>query len=189
MANIGSFGIPYTSNVSSRDSFDYDGLPPELAAEAQAINRRQQIANYLVQQGFQPAQGQMVGRFYVPPSPVQGLAGLAQVLAGAYGNYKADEARKGIATDSKNMLAKAMQQYTEASGPRITEGPRPTAPMASPPPNLGPHAGLIPQPTPPPVMTELYGPGAPVSTPRSPEERRQAIVDHLMLSQDRKSVV
>ena len=180
MANIGSVGLPFTSNISSRDSYDFNGLPPELAAEEQALNRKQQMANYLIQQGLQPHQGQMTGRFYVPPSPLQGLAGLAQVALGAYGTSKNDDARKDISGRSNKMLADAMQQYKEASGPRITEGPRPTAPMASPPPSTDPHAGLMPQPMQPPQQMELQGPGAPVSTPRQPEETRQAMVD-LML--------
>lgn len=181
MASLQSQFPTLSSNISSRDSFDYDGLPPELAAEAQALNRKQQMANYLIQQGLQPAQGQMTGRFYVPPSPLQGLAGLAQVFTGSMMSGMNDDKRKAISKDSSTMLADAMRQYKEASGPRITEGPRPTAPMASPPPSTGPHAGLMPQPAQPPQQMELPGPGAPVSTPRSPEETRQAMVD-LMLN-------
>lgn len=176
-------GFPsFLNTASSSDRFDYDGLPPELASEAQAVNRRQQMANYLMQQGLQPHQGQMVGRFYVPPSPIQGLAGLAQVAAGVYSGNKADEARKGISTKSQAMLADAMQRYKEASGPVTSEGPRPTAQVMPPPQNLGPHAGLMPQPDAAPTTVELPGPGAPVQTPRSPEEKRQAIVEQLMLS-------
>ncbi len=179
--NVGS--SPLLNSISSTDRYGYEGLPPELAAEEQALNRKQQMANYLIQQGLQPHQGQMTGRFYVPPSPLQGLAGLAQMALGAYSTSKNDDARKDISGRSNKMLADAMQQYKEASGPRITEGPRPTAPMASPPPSTDPHAGLMPQPAQSPQQMELPGPGAPVSTPRSPEEIRQAIVEHLMLSQ------
>lgn len=179
--NVGS--NPYLNSVSSTDRYGYDGLPPELAAEEQAINRKQQMANFLMQQGMQPAQGQMAGRFYVPPSPVQGLAGLAQIFAGNMMNNRADEARKGIAGKNTAMLAEAMQKYKEASGPVTSEGPRPTAQVMPPPQNLGPHAGLMPQPAPQPTTMELPGPGAPVLTDRSPEEKRQAIVEKLLLNQ------
>jgi hypothetical protein len=180
MANVGSIGLPFTSNISSRDSFDYDNLPPELATEAQTLNRKQQMANYLIQQGLQPAQGQMVGGWYVPPSPIQGLAGLAQVAMGAYGTSRNDQARKDLSGKSNQMLMDAMQRYKAASGPVTTEGPRPTAQVM---PQPQPGVGLAPQPTQQPVTTELPGPGAPVSTPRSPEDQRQAIVEHLMLNQ------
>lgn len=176
MPNIFTGAFP--QSVSSLDRYSYEGLPPELAAEEQAINRKQQMANYLIQQGLQPAQGQMAGRFYVPPSPWQGLAGLAQTAAGVYGGMQADKARQGISGKSNEMLQQALQSYQQATAPRTTEGPRPTA-MVQPEPVM---SGIAPQAARPPVETELPGPGAPVSTPVSPEQRQQAIVEQLMLS-------
>jgi hypothetical protein len=176
MPNIYTGAFP--QSVSSLDRYGYEGLPPELAAEEQAINRRQQMANYLIQQGLQPAQGQMAGRFYVAPSPWQGLAGLAQVGAGIYGGMQADKARQGISGKSNAMLQEALRNYQQASGPKITEGPRPTA-MVAPEPVM---SGIAPQPQQAPIQTELPGPGAPVSTPVSPDQKQQAIVEQLMLS-------
>ena len=138
-------------------------VSPETALEEQALNRRQQIAQLLLQQGLHgPPQGQMVGRFYVPASPVQGLASLAQAAAGIYGTYKNDEARKALAdTERKGMQA----ELAGAFAPEITEGPRPTAQMA---PQAQPNYGLAPRPAQAqPVTTELPGPGAPVETPAS----------------------
>lgn len=110
-----SFFPPYVQNNSSGDNYNYHDLPPEIATEQQALNRKQQIANMLIQQGLQPAQGQMVGGWYVPASPLQGLAGLAQVAAGVYGSHKNDEARKGLVGKSNQMYADAMQQYMDAT--------------------------------------------------------------------------
>jgi len=42
-------------------------IPPELYAQQQQLNRQQQLANLLTQQGFQQPQGQMVSGRYVAP--------------------------------------------------------------------------------------------------------------------------
>jgi len=59
-------------------------LPPELYQQQQALNRQQQMASLLMQQGMQPAQGQMISGRYVAPSWTQQLAPLAGMLTGAY---------------------------------------------------------------------------------------------------------
>ena len=54
-------------------SFGYGGLPPEEALAHRALARKQQIANLLMTQGLEQSgtnHGQMVGRFYVPGSPL-----------------------------------------------------------------------------------------------------------------------
>lgn len=56
------------------DLASFDDLPPEIAAERMRLARRARMAEALAQQSMQPLQGRMVGRFYVPPSPMQGLA-------------------------------------------------------------------------------------------------------------------
>ena len=59
-------------------------LPPELYAQQQALNRQQQMAQLLMQQGQQAPQGQMVSGRYVPTSFFQNLQPVANMLTGAY---------------------------------------------------------------------------------------------------------
>lgn len=193
--NVGS--SPLLQSIGSQDRYGYEGLPPELAAEEQAINRKQQIANFLVQQGLQPAQGQMVGRFYVPPSPMQGVAGLAQVLAGVYGSHKADQARSGVADKNKSMLADVVSAYKQKIAPTQTPAQGPGAPVQT----AQPGEGFTPQELAQP--TALYGtqvdafqklfdsrspayfkegPRPTTETPKTAEERQQAIVETLLAS-------
>ena len=75
-------------------------LPPELYQQQQALNRQQQMASLLMQQGMQPAQGQMISGRYVAPSWTQQLAPLAGMLTGAYlakqGDTKASELAQAL---------------------------------------------------------------------------------------------
>jgi hypothetical protein len=57
-------------------------LPPELFEQQQQLNRQQQMAQMLMQQGTQQPQGQMVSGRYVAPSFFQYAAPLAQMYAG-----------------------------------------------------------------------------------------------------------
>lgn len=92
--------------------YGYSGqMAPETAIAEQALNRRRLLANMLTQQGMQPQQGRMVGRFFVGPSPVQGGAGLAQVLAGGLGNRAIDSKQKALMDDDRNMVIKAIQDW------------------------------------------------------------------------------
>ena len=60
-------------------------LPPEFALQQQQLNRQQQMAQLLLQQGSQPqAAGQMVSGRYVPNSFFQNLQPVANMLVGAY---------------------------------------------------------------------------------------------------------
>jgi hypothetical protein len=75
-------------------------LPPELYAQQQALNRQQQMAAMLMQQGTQQPQGQMVSGRYVPTSFFQNLQPVANMLTGAYlakqGDVKAAELVKQL---------------------------------------------------------------------------------------------
>src|SRR6185436_3416731 len=141
---------PYLLSDANQATYNYGQLPPEQALEEQALNRKQHIANLLLQQGFTGAganKGQMVGRFYVPASPVQGLADLAKIGVGMYGTHLNDEARQGLSAKSNEMLAQALQAYKAKTAPTST-------------------------------TTELEGPGAPVQTAQpgegfTPEELAQ----------------
>lgn len=113
---------------------------PEEAAEFQKRITLQTIANMLIQQGQQPLQGQMVGRFYVPPSPAQGVANMANTMLGAYlagkgtkdyideAKVHADEARQAQAKVAEAM--KAPTREIPAVPPQPLQGPG--APMRVP---------------------------------------------------------
>ena len=158
-------------------------VSPETALAEQALNRRQQIAQLLLQQGLKGMpEGKMVGRFYVPPSPLQGLSSLAQAGVGMYLTSKNDEARQALGEKERSGLQAALAEYQKGMAPTTTEGPRPTAQVAPQVQAADPFAGIMPQPAQAPVSTELPGPGAPVSTPATPDAQRQALVN-LMASQ------
>jgi hypothetical protein len=109
-------------NLVDTNAFQYGpkgDMSPEVALEEQALNRKQQIANLLIQRGLAGMpQGQMAGRFYVPPSPVQGVANIAQLLAGLYGTHHIDESRKGLAQQDEDMVTKALEAYKQKIAPQ-----------------------------------------------------------------------
>ena len=112
-------------------------LPPDLLAAQQQLNRQQQYANLLMQQGQQQPQGQMVSGYYVKPSFFQQLAPVAQMLTGAYlakqGDTKATE------------LAKALREGRSAAEEKIIQQMTGTPAQATE--LAGPYAGNIPMPT------------------------------------------
>jgi len=73
-------------------------MPPEMMAEQQQLNRQQRLADLLTQQGLQqmPA-GSMVSGRYVPTSPFQHLAQIANIAAGQYVGKKGDEQAVNLA--------------------------------------------------------------------------------------------
>lgn len=102
-------------------------LPPEYLAEQQAINRQQQMAQLLMQQGMNQPSGQMVSGRYVAPSFFQYAAPLLQSLVGTQIQEKADKALASqyekLAEEKKaesERLAKALrgqETVTEMAGP------------------------------------------------------------------------
>lgn len=89
-------------------------LPPELFAQQQALNRQQQMAQLLMQQGMQQPQGQMVSGQYVKPSIFQQIAPLAQLYAGTRLQEKGDKAAVELAQQLRNQQQKMGEQYFEA---------------------------------------------------------------------------
>jgi len=102
-------------------------LPPEYLAQQQVLNRQQQMANLLMQQGQQMPSGQMVSGRYVAPSFFQYAAPLFQTYAG---KSLAEKTDKQIAEEYKKLeeekkaeserLAKALrgqETVTEMAGP------------------------------------------------------------------------
>lgn len=67
-------------------------LPPEILQQQQALNRQQQMAQLLMQQGMNQPQGQMVSGRFVAPSFFQYAAPLAQLYAGTRLQEKGDKA-------------------------------------------------------------------------------------------------
>lgn len=108
-------GAPYLNSYGVQDRYGYQGeVSPDVAIEEQALNRKQQIANLLLQQGMQGAgSGQMVGRFFVPTSGTQHAAKIGEILAGALGSHAIDNQRQDISTNMNEERAKAVQRYIE----------------------------------------------------------------------------
>lgn len=71
-------------------------LPAELQADQQAIEQRKRIANMLIQQSMQGQQGQMAGRFFVPPSPLSAIAQAVQAYQGKKGLDAVDEGTSAL---------------------------------------------------------------------------------------------
>jgi hypothetical protein len=109
-------------------------LPPELFAEQQQLNRQQQMAQMLMQQGTQQPQGQMVSGRYVAPSFFQYAAPLAQLYAGKSLAEKGDKQALELAAKLRGQQQKMGEDYFNAISPQQIElaGPTPTgAPLAT----------------------------------------------------------
>lgn len=66
-------------------------MDADWEAERRKLERRAQFADLLAQQSMQSPQGQMAGRFYVPPSPMQGIAQFLSAYMASRANRKTDE--------------------------------------------------------------------------------------------------
>jgi hypothetical protein len=103
-------------------------LPPELFAEQQQLNRQQQMAQALMQQGMQQPQGQMVSGRYVAPSFFQNILPLAQMYVGKGLAEKGDKQALELAARLRGQQQKMGEDYFNAISPQQTElaGPTPT---------------------------------------------------------------
>ena len=105
-------------------------LPPEILQQQQALNRQQQMAQLLMQQGQQMPSGQMVSGRYVAPSFFQYAAPLAQMYAGTRLAEKGDKASADLAKALRQQYATETQQYQDLlRGKEATfeqAGPTPT---------------------------------------------------------------
>jgi hypothetical protein len=150
---------PYLLSDSNQASYRYNGeLPPEESLEQQALNRRQHIANLLIQQGLAGAggnRGQMVGRFYVPGSPLQGLGDMAKIGLGAYGTHMNDQSRQELAASNQQMLADAVANYKQG-----TSDVPAVAGSMPPPQSAVADSMAAPQATPPSMEAMPMGPPA-----------------------------
>jgi hypothetical protein len=99
-------------------------LPPEILQQQQALNRQQQMAQLLMQQGQSMPSGQMVSGRYVAPSFFQYAAPLAQMYAGTRLAEKGDKAQADLAKALRQQYASESQQYQDLlRGKQATYGP------------------------------------------------------------------
>jgi hypothetical protein len=103
-------------------------LPPELFAQQQQLNRQQQMAQMLMQQGQQMPQGQMVSGRYVAPSFFQNILPLAQMYAGTRIAEKGDKKALDLATQLRQRQTDDLAKYQNLLNPTQTQlaGPTPT---------------------------------------------------------------
>jgi hypothetical protein len=88
-------------------------LPPEILQQQQALNRQQQMAQMLMQQGQAMPSGQMVSGRYVAPSFFQYAAPLFQTYAGTRLAEKGDKAALDLATKLRETQSKEIEQFGE----------------------------------------------------------------------------
>jgi hypothetical protein len=111
-------------------------LTPEDYAQQQQLNRQQQMAQLLLQQGVQQPQGQMVSGRYVPTSFFQNLVPLANLAASQYVGNKADTEAAKLAERIRQGKATAEEKIAN-----LTFG-TPDVPTEL----AGPYAGKVPMP-------------------------------------------
>jgi hypothetical protein len=88
-------------------------LPPEILQQQQALNRQQQMAQLLMQQGQSMPSGQMVSGRFVAPSFAQYLAPLAQMYVGKSLATEGDKASADLAKALRQQYANEMTQYQD----------------------------------------------------------------------------
>ena len=102
----------------------YGELPPEILTGQAELERRQKIADAMLQQGMTPlGAGRMVGNTFVPPHWLEGVAKLGQAYAG---NMASDAARKGrleLGEQYNKMYGDAIAKYlsTKQGAPASSE--------------------------------------------------------------------
>ena len=98
-------------------------LPPEILAQQQQLNRQQQMAQLLMQQGMQQPSGQMVSGRYVAPSFFQYAAPLFQAYAGKSIAAEGDKAQADLAKALRQQYANEMENYLklQRGTPAVTE--------------------------------------------------------------------
>jgi hypothetical protein len=87
------------------------GLPPEILGQQQALNRQQQMAQALMQQGMQQPQGQMVSGRYVAPSFFQNILPLAQMYAGTRMAEKGDKQALELAKQLRQVYGNEIKEF------------------------------------------------------------------------------
>ena len=86
-------------------------LPPELYEQQQQLNRQQQMAKMLMQQGQQMPQGQMVSGRYVAPSFFQNIAPLVQTYVGSQMAEKGDKQALDLAAQLRKRYGDELKEF------------------------------------------------------------------------------
>jgi len=137
-------------------------IPPEFLQQQQALNRQQQMAQLLMQQGMNQPSGQMVSGRYVAPSFFQYVAPLAQLYAGQSMAKEGDKALADLLrqqqvgkVQAEENIIKALTpqpaQISELAGPYTENVPMPISYQPPKEPDYAEAARLI--------RTNLYGAG------------------------------
>jgi len=77
------------------------------------IERRRKLAEALLAQSRQPMQGQMAGRFYVPASPLQGVANLVNQYAGQRMSRDVDKQETDLQAQRRQALIDTLTKANE----------------------------------------------------------------------------
>jgi flagellar hook-associated protein FlgK len=126
------------NNMADYNLAQSSTLSPEDYAQQQQLNRQQQMAAMLMQQGMQQPQGQMVSGRYVPTSFFQNLVPLANLAASQYIGNKADTKAAELAQKLREGQSSAMSEFlaTKQGKPAVVQNTE----------LAGPYAGNVPQP-------------------------------------------
>lgn len=123
-------GNPFTSAQAPA----YNLLAPDIGAEQAKLARQQQLADFLRQESLASSGNtDVIGGWAIKKSPLEGIAKMAQALAGS--------SMQGRIDDKQLALAKAMQQRMGGAFDAMAGGSAPGAGQAAPSP-----AAAVPQP-------------------------------------------
>jgi hypothetical protein len=103
-------------------------LPPEILGQQQALNRQQQMAQLLMQQGQQTPQGQMISGRYVAPSFTQNLASLANAYVGGELAKKGDKQALELAAQLRQRYGDELKEFRNLMQGRETLAPEQAGP-------------------------------------------------------------
>lgn len=135
----------------------FEGLPPELWAEAEGIKRREKIAQALMQQAQMPLMaGEVKGRFQGAVSPFAGIAKILQAYTAGEGLKGAEAAQTGLASKYQAGLADAVSNYAKAKA-GTPEIPMPAEELGG-----GPGAPAVPGDPRKAIAEAMASPYAPV---------------------------
>ena len=100
---------PYLSEISSE-------FQPELTD----IQRKQKLAELLMQRGMQQPQGQMIGGRFVAPSMTERLASLFNIYSGRNLQEETESRQQALAQKLREQKTKGLQEFM-AGGQEVPE--------------------------------------------------------------------
>lgn len=93
---------------------ELSGLPPELAAQAKGLQRKQAMQEAMLKQSQTPLGGaRSAGRYMVAPSPLEGVAKLVQAYMASKGLADTDKGFADIGSRAQQMTAEEVQKYRQ----------------------------------------------------------------------------